>query len=86
MAILSFLIHLLSGATLLLFAVRFMRVGIERLWSNRIRQNLGESSATMPLLAKGAALGFVMQGATVVMLMAAGMVGTTRSRWSRRCC
>lgn len=76
MAILSFLIHLLSGATLLLFAVRFMRIGIERLWSNPIRQSLGEASTTVPLLAKGAALGFVMQGATVVMLMASGMVSS----------
>ncbi|WP_157994790.1 Na/Pi cotransporter family protein [Paracoccus tegillarcae] len=76
MAIISFLVHLLSGATLLLFAVRFMRIGIERLWSNQIRQSLGEASATLPLLAKGAALGFAMQGATVVMLMAAGMVGS----------
>lgn len=77
MAILAFLLHLLSGATLLLFAVRFMRIGIERLWSNPIRQNLGETSATLPLLAKGAALGFAMQGATVVMLMAAAMVSSS---------
>ncbi|MBA4492393.1 Na/Pi symporter [Paracoccus sp. S1E-3] len=76
MAILSFLVHLLSGAVLLLFAVRFMRIGIERLWSTQIRQSLDESSGAVQLLAKGAVLGFVMQGATVVMLMAAGMVGS----------
>lgn len=61
MAILNFLVHLLSGVILLLFAVRFMRVGIERLWSARIRDSLGETSATLPLLAKGAGLGFLMQ-------------------------
>lgn len=76
MAILSFLVHLLSGAMLLLFAVRFMRIGIERLWSTQIRQSLDESSGTLQLLGKGAMLGFAMQGATVVMLMAAGMVGS----------
>lgn len=76
MAILSFLTHLLSGAILLLFAVRFMRIGIERLWSNRIRQSLGATSTMPRLLAQGAVLGFVMQGATVVMLMAAGMVSS----------
>lgn len=76
MAILNFLVHLLSGVILLLFAVRFMRVGIERLWSARIRDSLGETSATLPLLAKGAGLGFLMQGATVVMLMATGLVGS----------
>ena len=40
MDVLNFLAHLMSGATLLLFAVRFMRIGIERLWSPRIRKNL----------------------------------------------
>lgn len=76
MAILSFIIHLMSGATLLLFAVRFMRIGIERLWSGQIRRNLSRHGSKPSLIAKGAALGFIMQGATVVMLMAAGMVGS----------
>lgn len=76
MEIVSFIIHLMSGATLLLFAVRFMRIGIERLWSVRIRQSLNGASSTPSLLAKGAGLGFVMQGATVVMLMAAGLAGS----------
>lgn len=76
MEIISFLIHLMSGATLLLFAVRFMRISIERLWSARIRKNLSSEAPALSLLAKGAGLGFAMQGATVVMLMAAGLAGS----------
>lgn len=74
--VLNFLAHLMSGATLLLFAVRFMRIGIERLWSPRIRKNLSGHTSAPSLLAKGAGLGFLMQGATVVMLMAAGLAGS----------
>lgn len=66
----------MSGATLLLFAVRFMRIGIERLWSGQIRKNLSGKATALSLLTKGAGLGFVMQGATVVMLMAAGLAGS----------
>jgi phosphate:Na+ symporter len=73
--ILNFLVQLMSGAMLLLFAVRFMRVGIERLWSPFIRASLNEKSSTLRNLAKGLGLGFVMQGGTVVMLMAAGLAG-----------
>ncbi|NVK36055.1 MAG: Na/Pi cotransporter family protein [Rhodobacteraceae bacterium] len=76
MAIISFIIHLMSGATLLLFAVRFLRIGVERLWSGQIRESLSQQSTKRSLLAKGAFFGFVMQGATVVMLMAAGLVGS----------
>ena len=61
---------------LLLFSVRFMRIGIERLWSAQIRASLSEGSSHLRNLLKGTALGFVMQGATVVMLMAAGLAGS----------
>lgn len=73
--ILSFLVQVLAGAMLLLFSVRFMRIGIERLWSARIRASFSEGSSRLANLLKGAGLGFVMQGATVVMLMAAGLAG-----------
>ncbi|MDA7430632.1 Na/Pi symporter [Primorskyibacter aestuariivivens] len=66
----------MSGAILLLFAVRFLRVGVERLWSAQIRAMLGNSTALPVSLAKGAALGFVMQGATVVLLMVSGLTGS----------
>lgn len=66
----------MSGATLLLFAVRFMRIGIERLWNARIRKSLSGETTALSLMAKGAGLGFLMQGATVVMLMAAGLAGS----------
>jgi phosphate:Na+ symporter len=76
MQILSFIIHLFSGALLLLFAVRFMRVGIERQWGGGLQTRLRHTAGTVSLLAKGGVLGFVLQGATVVMLMAAGLVGS----------
>ncbi|RUV87011.1 Na/Pi cotransporter family protein, partial [Mesorhizobium sp. M5C.F.Ca.IN.020.14.1.1] len=75
MTFLYFLVQLLSSAMLLLFSVRFMRIGIERLWSHRLRSSLGAASSTVQNVATGVGLGFVMQGATVVMLMAAGLVG-----------
>ncbi len=75
MTILIFLIQLTSGAMLLLFSVRFMRIGIERLWSVQIHASLNEQSSTFRNLAKGMGLGFIMQGATVVMLMTAALAG-----------
>ncbi|BCH27889.1 Na+cotransporter [Mesorhizobium sp. L-8-3] len=74
--LLYFLVQLLSSAMLLLFSVRFMRIGIERLWSSQLRSSLSVDSPSVQNVAKGIGLGFVMQGATVVMLMAAGLVGT----------
>ncbi len=76
MTILNFLLQLMSGAMLLLFAVRFMRIGIERLWSAKIRSSLNEQSSMGGNLLRGAGLGFAMQGATVVMLMAASLAGS----------
>lgn len=76
MTILSFAVQLLSGAMLLLFAVRFMRIGIERLWSAWIRSRLNEGSSTFRNVMTGTGLGFVMQGSTAVMLIAAGLAGT----------
>lgn len=75
MTILGFIIHLLGGAMLLLFSVRFMRVGIERLWSEAIRSAMRQTSSPLSLLAKGTVLGSLMQGSTVVILMAAGLAG-----------
>ena len=76
MTILSFVVQLMSGAMLLLFAVRFLRIGVERLWSAQIRLSLNAETSLVRNLAKGAGLGFVMQGATVVVLMTAGLAGS----------
>ncbi|TIP14309.1 Na/Pi cotransporter family protein [Mesorhizobium sp.] len=76
MTILSLLVQLSSGAMLLLFSVRFMRIGIERLWGVALQYALAEGSSILPGLLRGAVLGFVMQGGTVVMLMAAGLAGS----------
>lgn len=74
--ILNFLVHLMSGAMLLLFSVRFMRIGIERLWSTQTSSGLNDASSMFSNLTKGVGLGFLMQGATVVMLMVSGLAGT----------
>ncbi len=76
MTILNFAIQLLSGAMVLLFAVRFMRIGIERLWGGRIRSSLGEGSSTVRNVVTGTGLGLVMQGSTAVVLIVAGLAGT----------
>lgn len=76
MTILNFAVQLLSGAMLLLFAVRFMRIGIERLWSGRIRSSLNAGTSILRNLATGTGLGFIMQGSTAVVLIAAGLAGT----------
>ena len=76
MTILNFAIQLLSGAMVLLFAVRFMRIGIERLWNTQIRSSLNERSSTFRNTMTGTGLGFIMQGSTAVMLIAAGLAGT----------
>lgn len=76
MTILNFAIQLLSGAMVLLFAIRFMRIGIERLWGTRIRSSLNEGSSTVRSVMTGTGLGFVMQGSTAVVLIAAGLAGT----------
>lgn len=76
MAILTFLIHVFSAAMLLLFSVRFLRVGIERLWLFRIQQDLGEGSSTIGGLTRGVFLGFIMQGATAVILLAGSLAGS----------
>lgn len=76
MTILNFAVQLLSGAMVLLFAVRFMRIGIERLWGTQIRSSLNDGSSTVRNVMTGTGLGFVMQGSTAVVLIAAGLAGT----------
>lgn len=61
---------------LLMFAVHFLRIGIERLWSHRIKAAFSDKSRGSTLIAKGLGLGFIMQGATVVTLMVAGFAGS----------
>lgn len=76
MIVLGFFLELMSGAMLLLFSVRFLRIGIERLWSSRIHSSFDESSSLIGKLVRGSVLGFGMQGATVVLLLVAGLAGS----------
>ena len=66
----------MSGATLLLFAVHVMRIGIERRLGGWVRRTLNNDSSSLGLAAKGGVLGFAMQGGTVVLLMAAAMASS----------
>ena len=68
MIILVFLVQLLSGAMLLLFAVRVIRSGIERQFRAEVQAQFNEDRPGLILLTKGAALGFALQGGTVVLL------------------
>lgn len=76
MTILGFAIQVMSGATLLLFAVQMMRIGIERRLGGWVRRTLNDDSSALGLTLKGSVLGFVMQGGTVVLLMAAAMASS----------
>jgi len=73
MTILVFLVQLLSGAMLLLFAVRVIRSGIEREFRAEVQAQFNEDRPGLLLLTKGAALGFALQGGTVVLLMGASL-------------
>ena len=73
MALVSFFIHLMSAATLLLFSVRFLRIGIERLWRSRIQASMKGDVTYVSTMLRGAGLGFAMQGATAVALMSASL-------------
>ena len=63
----------MSGATMLLFAVHVMRIGIEARLGGWVRRALDRDSSALGLAGKGGVLGFAMQGGTVVLLMAAAM-------------
>ncbi|MEP3843717.1 MAG: Na/Pi symporter [Paracoccaceae bacterium] len=76
MTILSFIIQVMSGATMLLFAVHVMRIGIEARLGGWVRRALDRDSSALGLAGKGGVLGFAMQGGTVVLLMAAAMASS----------
>ncbi|MEO9819226.1 MAG: hypothetical protein ABJ370_23045 [Paracoccaceae bacterium] len=76
MTILSFIIQVMSGATMLLFAVHVMRIGIEARLGGWVRRTLNNDSSALGLAGKGGVLGFAMQGGTVVLLMAAAMASS----------
>jgi len=76
MIVLNFIIHVMSGAMLLLFAVRLMRTGIERRMGQWVRRTFNDNHHAYSLITKGAFLGLVMQGGTIVLLMAASLASS----------
>lgn len=73
MNLLTVIVQVMSGAMLLLFAVRLIRSGIEKQFGAWVRAQFDPHRSLLGLLSKGAGLGFVMQGGTVVLLMGASL-------------
>jgi phosphate:Na+ symporter len=71
------LLHLAGGVTLLLWAVRMVRTGVERSQEPRLRRLLRESKAGRIRAAGiGAGIAVVLQSSTAVALLAAGFAGS----------
>lgn len=77
MVILSTIIQLMGGVSLLMFAIWFLRAGIERSFGAWIRRRLSNPGWGGLLLANGCFLGFAMQGATAVILLSASLAGSS---------
>ena len=75
MAILLFIVHLLSAVFLLLFSIHVLRGGINSGWRDKIQQSFSTGTATRSALARGAVMGFSMQGATAVVLLLSSLAG-----------
>jgi len=71
------LLHLAGGVTLLLWAVRMVRTGVERSQEPRLRRLLRESKGGRVRAAGiGAGIAVVLQSSTAVALLAAGFAGS----------
>lgn len=71
------LLHLGGAVALLLWAVRMVRTGVERAWEPRLRRLLRESRAgRLRAAAVGAGAAVLLQSATAVALLAAGLAGS----------
>ncbi len=71
------LLHLAGGVTLLLWAVRMVRTGVERSQEPALKRVLRESkSGRLRAAAVGAGVAVLLQSSTAVALLAAGFAGT----------
>jgi phosphate:Na+ symporter len=71
------LLHLAGGVTLLLWAVRMVRTGVERSQEPALKRVLRESkSGRLRAAAVGAGVAVMLQSSTAVALLAAGFAGT----------
>ena len=82
MIVLAFLLNLFAASILLLFAVRFMRTGIERSFGAQLRRLLNGGRNKVVVLASGCFLAILLQGATAVILMISGLVSASISTLS----
>lgn len=73
----SLLLHLAGAVTLLLWAVRMVRTGVERSQEPALRRVLRESkSGRLRAAGIGAGIAVVLQSSTAVAMLAAGFAGT----------
>ncbi len=71
------LLHLAGGVTLLLWAVRMVRTGVERSQEPQLRRLLRESKGgRIKAAGIGAGIAVVLQSSTAVALLAAGFAGS----------
>ena len=71
------LLHLAGAVTLLLWAVRMVRTGVERSQEPALRRALRESrSGRLRAAAIGAGIAVLLQSSTAVALLAAGFAGS----------
>lgn len=76
MAILQFLIQLAGAVVLLLFAVRMVRTGVERLLGPRLQRALLTSRGMPTLMGSGLFMALILQSSAAVALLVAGFAGS----------
>ncbi|RMH39635.1 MAG: Na/Pi cotransporter family protein [Alphaproteobacteria bacterium] len=76
MAILTFTLMVTAAVGLLLYAVRMIRTGVERAYMGRLERALGHARSVPLATGVGALLGFGLQSATAVALLAAGILSS----------
>ena len=76
MHILEFFIHLAGAIMLLLFAIRMVRTGVERLFGNGFKDVMAHVSNPVSSVAVGGVLALILQSSAAVALLVAGFISS----------
>lgn len=76
MAILDFLLHLMAGVMMMLMGISMVRAGVKKSYGGLIANILVTKYGTMRAVGLGTGLAIAMQGATAVIVLISGLVGT----------
>ena len=76
MHIIEFLIHLTAAIMLLLFAIRMVRTGVERLFGNGFKDIMAKVSNPISSVLVGGVLALILQSSAAVALLVAGFVNS----------